>query len=365
MNLKEIRQQIDIVDEQLLDLFLKRMELSGQVAQYKIKNNMPVLNREREEEILSDVSKKSGEFSRETALLFEALMDLSRVSQYKKMAKIQPLLAEPMPQKVAFAGIAGSFTESAAKNIYSHADFTPSPDFEGVFTAVADGSADRGVVPCENSFAGSVYEVYDLLTKYGLYIVSAARLSIRHNLLGIGTEDQVKTVCSHPQALNQCREFIKARGYNIKEYENTSLAARAVAELEDPSVAAIGSLDAAESYSLNVLKRDIQTAGDNTTRFISVAREAYADGLSDKVSVAFSLPHTSGSLHRALAKISACGLNLTKIESRPNKKHPFEYLFYTDFEGNIGTKDVAGLLMSFSAECKEFYFLGNYSEKEF
>ena len=370
MELSDIRKQIDEIDSQLLPLFLKRMECSSAVAEYKAEHNLPVLNAQRENEILDRLSKEAQGNETAVRLLYSTIMDVSRMAQYGKVSKGKRLAKQIedakdtsfTPKTVACQGVAGAYSHIGAKKLYENCEISFFDSFEDVFKKVADGEFDCGIVPIENSYAGSVVENYDLLLKYNLYINKAINLPIEHCLVAKegATLESIKDVYSHNQGLLQCAEFIKEMGYNSHATKNTAVAARSVAESNDTTIAAIASSESAEIYGLNILKKGVQSSKLNSTRFVVVARKMQITKDCDHVSVAFPLPHVAGTLHRTLSKLAAANLNLTKIESRPMKSSPFSYLFYLDFCGNLFDKNIQALLSGMEEEIPDFTLLGNY-----
>jgi len=248
--------------------------------------------------------------------------------------------------------------------MYPNARLQSVKRWEDVFEAVESGQADLGVVPVENSYAGSVTEVYDLILKHKFFIESAIGLHVSHCLMANeGADfDTINKVISHPQALSQCKEYIKEKRFIPEPCLNTALAAKIVSERGGTNIAAIASEDAADIHHLNVLDRDIQTSKQNCTRFVFISKQLFIEDDANRISLAFSLPHITGSLHRTLARFSIAGLNLTKIESRPLPEQGFEYLFYLDFSGNLRDDATVDLLCSLCTELPSFTFLGNYKE---
>lgn len=375
MTLEEIRKEIDQVDGQLLALFKRRMECARQVATVKARDHLPVLNAGREQEILNRVGEEGGEYGGAAKILFATLMDVSRALQHKALGGGDALriLIQSAPSslpgttgcRVACPGVSGSYSHQAAQTFFPEGDLCYYTRFPQVFSAVESGGAEFGVVPVENSSAGSVIDVYDLILKYRFFIVGAADLPIHHYLAaksGVALGD-IRTVYSHPQGLAQCSEFLNTGGYQVCEYSNTAAAAKMVAESDSQTVAAICSREAVERYGLSILSGDIQNEQNNCTRFIVIAKQPCIPSQADKISLCFSLPHTIGSLYRTLARFALHGLNLTKIESRPIPDKSFEYLFYLDFSGNVRDPEVLNLLCSLSDELPSFSFLGNYKEE--
>lgn len=374
MDLLELRNEIDKIDSELMPLLIKRMGISKQVAEYKIANNLPVLNEKREIEILENVKEKCGEQGEAIATVFAAIMDSSRAIQHKLMGDGKELLQntqnaiqeEFLSEKhidVACAGVDGGNTSVAAKAMLKNANIKYYKQFEDVFEAVNKGEAPLGVIPIENSTAGSVHEAYDLVMKYQFYIVGAYTLKINHCLCAKkdAKYEDINEIYSHPQALAQCSSFIKNFGFSGVNFSNTAAAAKYVAE-NNINAGVICSKEAAQKYGLEVIKENIQNVSDNNTRFIVVSKKMFIEKNADKISIIFSLPHTTGSLYRVLGRFSMAGLNLTKIESCPMKNGDFSYYFYTDVLGSVKDEKTVEFLGALSSEIPDFKFLGNYHE---
>ncbi len=374
MDLKEIRKEIDKIDNGIVELLKKRFDCSLAVADYKIKNGLPVLNSEREQQIIEEVTKNGGEHGNSIASVYREIMSVSRQRQHNLMQKEsdlgQAILNAPSTLSdkgvIACQGTEGAFSHLVAKNLFKNGEIQFYENFESVFAAVESGEADFGVVPVENSNAGSVHEVYDLILKYRHFIVGAAVLKVNENLLGVkGSKlKDIKTVYSHSQALSQSEAFIKEHGFTPVQYANTALAAKFVAEKGDKTCAAIGSLEAAKSYGLTVLARNIQTVRVNSTRFVVISKKLIIPKNADKASVVFMLPHVTGSLYKILNRFALEGLNLTKIESHAARNGKFEYEFYLDFSGKVQESETVKLLCELGDELPDFTFLGNYSETD-
>ena len=374
MKLEEVRKEIDAIDRQLLPLFLKRMDCAKQVAEIKREQHLPVLNSDREQEILDSMAQGAGNYAGEARMLYATLMDMSRALQHNLLgsgAALRELVkeAEYAPSRaehIACLGVSGSFSHEAVQRLYPHAEPLFFDNFAAIFAAVADGRADLGVLPVENSSAGSVSEVYDLILRYRFYIVAAETLHI-HNCLAAAQEcpvSDIRLAYSHPQPLAQCSNFIAQHHLQTVPCSATAAAAQKVAIERNPGTAAICSASAAEEYGLHILARDIQNNADNCTRFIAINRHLFIPEGANKISLCFSLPHRTGTLHGVLARFSAAGLNLTKIESRPIPGKNFEYDFYLDFTGNVHESHTLNLIAALSDELPRFSFLGNYREQE-
>jgi chorismate mutase / prephenate dehydratase len=370
MALEDIRKDIDEIDEQLLALFLRRMDCARRVAEAKKGSGTPIFNEKREREILDSVSEKAGEFGGDARLLFSDLMAISRAEQHRLLGGGEPLrravqeagTALEAPKKVACLGQKGSYSHEALLRLYPGAEPLFFPDFASIFAAVQSGDADLGVAPVENSLAGSVEEVYGLILKYRFSIVQALSLPIWHCLASSETDlAGIKTVYSQPQALSQCSEFLKAHSLHTEPFSST---AEAALEARKPGVAAVCSHPAAAECGLHVLADGIQNNSANRTRFITVSRRLVIPENAHKISLCFSVPHRTGTLSSVLSRFSAAGLSLTKIESRPIPGKNFEYDFYLDFTGNIREAHTLDLLCALHDELLRFSFLGNYAEEE-
>ena len=376
MSLKPIRDEIDRIDNELVELFKKRMDCSKRVALYKQENSIPVFNPEREAQVLDQIEEEAGEYGKSARLLYSTIMDLSRAVQHDMLGSGLELRNRIMCAKssvpfdspdvrIACFGVEGTYAHKAALTVFPEASPEFYSPFKEVFKSIQEGRADFGIIPIENSSAGSVSEVYDLMLSYRFHIAAAVDISVDHCLAALPGADirEIKTVFSHEQALMQCSDFMKGHpGITAKKEVSTAQAAKNVAESGDASAAAICSEDAAKKYGLEILMKGFQNAPDNTTRFIVISKELYIAPDADKISLCFSLPHVTGSLYSILCRFAAKGLNLTKIESRPRPGRSFEYLFYLDFEGSAVNQDTLNMLCALSDELGGFSFLGNYKE---
>jgi chorismate mutase/prephenate dehydratase len=372
MSLDQIRKEIDSIDKELVPLLKQRMNCSLKVAQTKREEGLPIYHPGREQQIPDRVAQDGGEFGSYISAVYREIMGVSREAQQVELTPAGDLAGRIVNAKdgikenvtVACQGTNGAFGSIAAKNMHKTGNIKYYSTFEEVFKAVDNDQAVYGVVPVENSTAGSVMEVYDLILKYRFYIVSAAELAVNENLLGVkGAKLQdIKTVYSHPQALSQSDDFIKNHGITPVQYSNTALAAKYVAQLGDKSVAAIGSALSAELYGLEVVAPDIQSVKHNSTRFITISKQLIIPDDANKVSVVFSVPHSVGALNRVLNRFCVNGLNLTKIESRAARNGSFDYVFYLDFSGTLNDRKTIALISSLAEELPDFTFLGNYRE---
>lgn len=375
LDLQEIRKQLDGLDREIVSLFEKRMNLSGKVAEYKIETGKPVYDREREQEKIEAVTGMTEDAFHKQAVreLFTQIMTMSRRFQYKLIAEhgliadhgFQPVKSLPVKQaRVVYQGVEGAYSHCAALKYFGEAgDFYHVESWEDAMKEVAEGKADYGVLPIENSSAGAVTHNYDLLIKYHNYIVAETFLPVDHALLGLSEakEEDIQTVFSHPQALMQCSEFLNAnRGWKQISVENTAVAAKKVLEDGDPSQAAVASEMAGELYGLKVLKPSINHNKNNATRFIILSREPVYREDAGKISISFELPHKSGSLYNMLGNFIYNGVNMIMIESRPVLGRNWEYRFFIDIEGNLSNASIQNALKGISEEGSNLRILGNY-----
>jgi chorismate mutase/prephenate dehydratase len=359
----------------LVELYEKRMEVSSAIADYKIENGKKVYDRERELEKIKTVkSLAHSEFNRiGVEELFSQIMSMSRKLQYQKLSEKGASLRLPFIQidslsgsarRVCYQGAEGAYSEEATIRFFGEGVNSFHVDtFRDAFGALEDGSADYAVLPIENSTAGIVSEVYDLLTEYENYIVGEQIIDIRHCLLGVpGAKlEDIQTVYSHPQSLMQSSRFL-AEHSDIKQIsmKNNAFAARKVAEDKDKTQAAIASKRAGEIYGLEIIKEAINQAESNSTRFIVVTNQKVFLKGAGKISLCLEIPHEAGSLYHIMSHFIYNGLNMTKIESRPIEDRNWEYRFFIDFDGNLEDSSVKNALRGLREEAKMMKILGNY-----
>lgn len=376
-NLENLREQINEIDDQLVSLYLKRMEIVGEVAKSKTQTNKAVNDSEREDAIIYRLSKNvPDQMKIYIKELYKTMFHTSKSYQTtlmnkssKTADKIEEILSRelqvlPVSAAVACQGIKGANSGAVAKKIFPISDITYFKNFEGVFSAVEKGLCEFGVLPIENSTAGSVSEVYDLMKKYNFSIVRSARVKIEHCLVSRqGVEiGQIKKVISHPQALSQCAEYLKKLGVETEAVENTAVAAKMVGESDDVTLGALCSSDCAEVYGLKILEKSVQDSAVNSTRFICISKNLEIYKGADRISIVMGISHKPGSLNNVIGKFSALGLNLVKIESRPIPNSEFEFMFYFDFEGDVADKKVRNLIAELENGSDKFIFLGAYKE---
>ena len=378
MDLSELRKQIDDIDDQLVSLFCQRMDIAAEIAKYKKENSLPIYVPAREREKLLDVANKAESgMENYTRVLYSMLFELSRSFQSKQTLtrnalhdRIARSIAEttqcfPRSPMVACQGVEGAYSQIACEKIFSSPYIMYFKNFEGVFQAIDQGLCEYGILPIENSTAGSVNKVYDLMIRHNFSIVRTFRLKIDHNLLvNPGTKlEGIREIYSHEQAINQCSAFLgKLDGVKIIPVENTAIAARMVAQSGRTDIAAISSRACATLYSLVNLAPSIQDTDNNHTRFICISKNLEIYPGADKTSIMMILPHKPGALYRVLARMYVLGINVTKLESRPIPNRDFEFMFYFDLETSIYSEEFVQLMCELDELCEEFKYLGSYSE---
>ena len=374
MDLLECRNKLDVIDKKIVKLFEERMDICGKVAETKIASGKAVYDAEREKQKLDAVSAMADSEFNQVAVreLFYQMMSISRKYQYSILAehgRAMKLGFERLDQlpmegvRVVHQGVEGAYSHAAAIQYFGEkAEIYHVARFEDAMKEVQLGNADYAVMPIENSSAGAVIDMYDLLTRYDNYIVAETFLPVNHALLGVpGAKlSDVKTVFSHPQALMQCSAFLNDNGLKQISVENTAVAAKRVVEEGDKSQAAIASEIAGKLYGLELLKPFIQNNQGNTTRFVILANRKVYQKDAGKISLCFELPHTSGSLYNMLGNFIFNHVNMMMIESRPIPGKNWEYRFFVDIEGNLQDAGVKNALRGIGAEAQNFKILGNY-----
>ena len=377
MELSEIREKIDAVDDQLLDLFLQRMDLSEEVAAYKNEHHLPILNKERERAILAKVTEKSGEKERYAYHLFSTLFELARSRQAELIdaptrvgAQIKAALADmnevfPQTGLVACQGVEGANSQVACDRLLPRGNIVYVKTFQAVVSAVESGLCKFGVLPIETSSNGSVRAVYELLQDHNLTIVRSTRLCIRHELLalpGVKMGD-ITEIYSHEQAIGQCSKFLNSlNGVRVIPCDNTAAAAKMVAERGDRHVAAISSHPCAALYGLETVSDEIQDSDNNYTRFICVTKDPVIYAGASRISLIIACDNKPGALYDILSKLAALGINMTKLESCPVTGRNFEFIFFLELEASVQEPGVLAMLEEMERSCAKFQFLGNYAE---
>jgi chorismate mutase/prephenate dehydratase len=374
-DLKDLRNEIDVIDRQMVELFEKRMDICQQVAEYKIETGKKVFDRGREEAKLEVLKGMTHNDFNEHGVeeLFQQIMAMSRKLQYQMLAQNGvvgrlPFITvdeiEKSKVRVVFQGVEGAYSQAAMKQ-YFNDDITSFhvEQWRDAMEAIAEGSADFAVLPIENSTAGSVDDMYDLLVEFENYIVGEQIIRCQHKLLGLpGTKlSDIQKVYSHQQALSQCKPFLEEhREWQQIPLENTAVAARRVATEWDKTQAAIASAFAGEHFGLEILAEDIYVNEANSTRFIIITNQRIFRKDADKISICFEVPHRSGSLYNILSHFIYNNLNMMKIESRPITGRNWEYKFFIDFEGNLNDGAVKNALRGIREEATNMKILGNY-----
>ena len=363
-----LRQQIDELDRELLQLFEARMRKASEIADYKRERHLTVLDESREQKVLENCHRLANAELREPAVrFFKSLMQISRDSQAARMKAASPpghAGENHSALTIGFQGLPGSYSEQALREYFGHQIAGVSlPSFEDVFEALAAGKIDYGVLPIENSFTGGIADVYDLLCRYGFYIIGEKGIQVDHHLLslpGAKLED-IREIYSHPQALQQCSAFLRAHPqWNLISCTNTAVSAKTISEMGSLTKAAIAGRRAADLYGLTILRIGINNNIFNYTRFIIIGRKLEGRKESDKVSLAVAIAHEPGSLYKVLSHFAQNGLNMLKIESRPIRDKPWEYLFYIDFEGNLAHPAVSKAVRDIERDSAYYQLLGNY-----
>ena len=376
--LEDIRRDIDRIDSEIVRLFLERMDCAERVADYKAAHGLPVLDRSRERALLAQrAGQVPPEMRTYVEVLFQLLIEASRNRQGKRVGRtsevaedIEAALAEspaafPREAYVACQGVEGAYQQIATDRMFRHAQISYLDSFEAVFRAVEEGLCEYGVVPIENSTAGSVTRVFDLMMDHSFHIVRTCRLKIDHNLLakpGAALGD-IRHVYSHEQAINQCGAYLRSMGdVQVHACENTAMASRMVAESDRDDVAAIASLSCADIYGLKPLAKGVQDRGNNYTRFACIAKRLQIFAGATRSSLMLTLPHEPGALYKALAKFYELDINIVKLESRPIPERDFEFMFYFDVECPAASREFLTLVSSLADVCDEFRYLGSYAE---
>ncbi len=378
MSIEELRGEIDAIDEQLVALFTKRMDVSAKVAAYKKETGKPITDSARERELLERVSELAGEqYESQARTLYHSLLSISRSYQHQAMVQQNELIqqirnaidttAQVFPERavVACQGVEGAYSQLACEKLFAAPSIMFLNTFDGVFNAVDKGLCRYGILPLENSTAGSVNQIYDLMLKYRFHIVRSTRVHVSHVLLakaGARLED-IREVYSHEQAIQQCSEFLQGlKNVKVHVCENTAIAAKAVAESGRSDVAAVSSSSCAALYGLEVLATALANQDNNYTRFICISKQPEIYPGAHRTSLMLIVPHKPGSLYHVMAKFHSLGINLNKLESRPIVGKDFEFMFYFDIDVPVYSENFFNLLSQLQAETEGFRYLGSYTE---
>ena len=378
MDINELREKIDGIDSKITSLFQERMEVCEDIAKYKTENKLPVVDTERERKLLGKVyDMASKEIAPYTRVLFTTIMDLSKSYQNKKLIEKTPLVENihlaisntekvfPERARVACQGVEGAYSQKACDKLFTLADIMYVNTFENVFQAVESGLCQYGIVPLENSTAGSVNQTYDLLAKHDFYIVRSLSMQINHVLLTKKGVDfsKVKEIYSHEQAINQCSSFLRLlKGVKVSVCANTAIAAKMVSQSDRDDIACISSSDCAEQYGLDVVNTRIQDTDSNFTKFICISKKLEIYPGANKTSVVFSTAHKPGALYNVMARLAALNINVIKLESRPIVGKDFEFMFYFDLDASVYSKEFEQLMFELENQVEGFKYFGSYME---
>ncbi len=378
MDLNELRNRINEVDGEIVGLMKKRMDICKDIAEYKKENDLPVLDSKREREKLGEIAEAAGpEMDSYMRVLYSLIFEMSRSYQNTVINRKNPLADEindaienterlfPESCTVACQGVEGANSVTACERIFKSPNIMHMKTFESVFDAVDRGFCRYGIIPLENSTAGSVKKVYDLMIQKRFYIVKSVRVKIEHNLLakeGTALED-IREIYSHEQAINQCSEFLSSlKDVKVIPCENTAVAAQMVASSGRKDVAAISSYICAELYNLSCVRHNIEDNSNNHTRFICISKKLEIYPGADRTSLMMVLKHRPGALYKVLAKLFALGINLIKLESRPIPDRDFEFMFYFDLETSVYSDEFVKMICELDNVSDEFRYLGSYLE---
>ena len=378
MELSDIRARIDAIDNDLMKLFIERMEIADEVAAYKNAHHQPILNKERERAVLARVTGQAGPvWERYAYHLYSTLFELSRSRQAELISAPTRVAAQvkasleagsavfPQTGLIACQGVEGANSQAACDRLLPRGNIVYVKTFDAVVSAVESGLCKFGVLPVENSSNGSVRKVYDLLQDHKLSVVRSTRLCIRHELLAVkGAKlDQITEIYSHEQAIGQCGRFLNSlNGVRVVPCANTAVAAKMVAERNDPHVAAISSHSCAALYGLTTLSDSIQDSDNNYTRFYCITKDPAIYAGANRISLIIACDNKPGALYEILSKLAALGINMTKLESCPVTGRNFEFIFFLELEASVLEPGVLPMLEELERSCQNFTFLGNYAE---
>lgn len=376
--LKQLRQEIDTIDHQLVELFCRRMEVARRVGEHKAARAMAVLDQEREREVLRSRGELAGEELRPAVItLYQTILSLSRRRQrdllgegrdnpgvYRWQTARENARTPVEAPRVVYQGAPGAYSEQAAADFFGDGVCAVGLEqFEDCFTALKEGEADYAVVPIENSSTGAIRQIYDLLTRYEYFVVGETAVRVEHCLMAPkgATLDTITHVYSHEQGLFQCERYLSAHpGWHCVPQADTAGSARMVAQLGDISRAAVCAERAARLYGLEILERGINHNSRNTTRFVVVSPRMELREGADKISTVFRLPHQAGALHQILTIFAVYGLNVVRLESRPVPERSWEYMFFLEFNGHADEEVTAAVLHELAQTTGEFRVLGNF-----
>lgn len=377
MDIKDYRKKFDEIDSGIIDLMEQRFALSREIAKYKSANNIPIYDPARERQKLCDLANSVDEgIAPSMDALFSLIFDLSRSEQNRTVAPASPIkeqikqalakTPQQFPQRpmVACQGVEGANSQIAATRIFPSGSILYFRYFENVFQAVEQGLCRYGILPIENSTAGSVNRIYDLMMEHHCYIVRSCRVKIDHCLLALpgATMEGIKDVYSHEQAIAQCQGFLRELGAKVHPAANTAIAAQMVQQSGRKDIAALSSRSCAELYGLNCLKASVQDTGANFTRFICISKELEIYPGANRTSLMMTLPHRRGALSHVLSRFAALDINLNKLESRPLANSDFEFMFYFDLDSSVYNDTFFRVFDDIQSATTSLKYLGSYSE---
>lgn len=378
MDISDYRKAIDKIDRELVEKIEERMRVAEKIAEYKKEKDLPITDYLRERQLLDKICDLSSEdMAGYNRIMFSTLMEVSKDHQRKialqdakivdEIKKALEETPKELPERpvVACQGVAGAYSQEASDKFFKMPKLMYVKNFNGVFAAIDSGLCQYGVLPIENSTAGSVNQVYDLMMKHNFHIVKSLRLKIDHNLLGCkgATKESIKEIFSHEQAIAQCDEYLKQYpNAKITICENTAEAAKSVAESGRTDVAALASYNSAKFYNLDVIESAVQDQDNNYTRFICITKKLEIYPGANKTSIMMVVDHKPGSLYNVLSRFNAMGINLVKLESRPLPEREFEFMFYFDIECSAYSAEFVRMMNQLEEMSREFKYLGSYVE---
>ena len=378
MSLQEYREKIERIDDEILKLFSERMETAAKIGAYKKENGLPIrVPAVEQQKILKAIEDSPDAIKEYSPLLYSLLFELSR-SYQNRLNGVNSELTEkirhaaeeteklfPDSPTVACQGVPGAYSQAACERLFRYPKTMYVSSFEAVFSAIEAGLCEYGILPIENSNAGSVQNVYDLMMKHRFYIVRSARIKVSHHLLvKPGTKlSDIRKIYSHEQAISQCSHFLaELPGVSVIACENTAVAAKKVAKSDQNDIAALASEQSMKLYGLESLRSSVQNTDNNYTRFICISKNLKIFPGADRTSLMMTLPHEQGSLYRTLSRFYALGINLNKLESRPIPDKEFEFMFYFDLDTPVYSPNLIQLIGELPTVCDTFQYLGSYSE---
>ena len=377
-NIEDYRKNIDNIDKEIVEKLEERMRVAENIAKFKQDNNLPVIDIIREREKLEEITEMaSDDMASYARILYNTIMEMSKDHQRKITNQDTPLVKSikaaleetpkvfPTKATVACQGVEGAYSQQACDKLFRMPKIIYMKNFNGVFAAIDQGLCQYGILPVENSTAGSVNQIYDLMLKYNFYVVKSVKLKIDHSLLAKKEtrKEDIKEIVSHEQAIMQCDDYLKAfPNAKITICENTAEAAKMVAESERNDIAALASYSCGKLYGLSCLQEAVQDNGNNYTRFICISKKLEIYPGADKTSLMLVVSHTPGSLYNVLARFNALGINIFKLESRPLPQRDFDYMFYFDIDSEVHSEEFVRLINQLEELSHEFKYLGSYME---